>query len=81
MAYFVVPVHVIVLPTMVKCQEFLGCYHYNNMLIISEHRKMFQLCGESEGSIAADLLQCEMEVEAKVLAPLQSIDVSTFRMG
>ena len=42
---------------------------------------MFQLCGEAEGSIAADLLQCEMEVETKVLAPLQYIDVSTFRMG
>ena len=49
--------------------------------IFSAHRKMFQLCGEAEGSIATDLLQCEMEVEAKVLAPLQSIDVSTFHMG
>ena len=50
-------------------------------LFLSVQRKMFQLCGDAEGSIAADLLQCEMEVEGKVLAPLQSIDVSTFHMG
>lgn len=39
---------------------------------------MFQLCGESEGTIAADLMQCELEVENKVLNPLQTIDVRPF---
>ena len=39
--------------------------------------QMFQLCGNAVNTVANDLLQYELSVEQKVLAPLQSlVDVS-----
>jgi hypothetical protein len=42
-------------------------------LLLFFYRRAFQLCGEAEGSIATNLFQMEVDIENKVLLPLNSL--------
>ena len=52
----------------------LGLSSSNSLILViycvSFDRRAFQLCGDAEGSIAANTFQMELDVEGKVLQPL-----------